>query len=75
MALKNNPGFIASCAVHGAALALLMLNFTPAPKFNDAEETVPVEMITASELNQVTNGEKTAKPPRCRSAARTKSPP
>ncbi|MDR3460802.1 MAG: cell envelope biogenesis protein TolA [Beijerinckiaceae bacterium] len=62
MALKNNAGFIASCAVHGVALVFLMLNFTPAPKFNDAEESVPVEMITASELNQVTNGEKTAKP-------------
>jgi colicin import membrane protein len=62
MALKNNPGFIASCAVHGTALVFLMLNLTPAPKFNDAEETVPVEMVTASELNQVTQGEKTAKP-------------
>jgi colicin import membrane protein len=38
-----------------------MLNFTPAPKFQDAEETVPVEMITG-DVNQVTNGETTAKP-------------
>jgi colicin import membrane protein len=62
MALKNDPGFLASSALHGAALALLLFNFSSAPKFEDVEESVPVEMITPSELNKISAGEKTAKP-------------
>ena len=62
MALKNDPGFIASGTLHGVALAFLLVNFAHPPKFDDALETVPVEMITASELNQISLGEKTAKP-------------
>jgi colicin import membrane protein len=62
MALRNDPGFLASSALHGAALALLLFNFSSAPKFEDAAESVPVEMITASELNEISAGEKTAKP-------------
>ena len=62
MALKTDPGFLASGTLHGAALVLLIVNFASPPKMEEPSETVVVEMITASELNQITKGEKTAKP-------------
>ncbi len=62
MALKNNPGLVASGALHSAGLVLLLVSFSRAPKFDDALESVPVEMISASDLNQIAAGEKTAAP-------------
>lgn len=59
---KKNPGFVVSGGAHALALVLLLVNFSRAPKIEDAIETVPVEMITTSDLNEITNGEKTAKP-------------
>lgn len=63
MALKNNPGLIASCAVHGVGLLFLILNLTGQrlpPE--EPQESVVVEMVTTSDLNQISAGEKTAKP-------------
>ena len=59
-ALKN-PGLVVSGGAHVLALVFLLVSFSRAPKFEDSIETVPVEMITTSELNEITNGEKTAK--------------
>ena len=51
-----------STALHGALLALILLGFASAPRFSDSPESIPVETITLSELNQVMNGEKKAEP-------------
>jgi outer membrane biosynthesis protein TonB len=54
--------FAGSAALHGAVLALLLLGFARAPRFDDSPESIPIETISLSELNQVMNGEKDAKP-------------
>jgi hypothetical protein len=41
---------------------LLLLGFAAAPKFADSPEAIAVETVTLSELNQIANGEKNAKP-------------
>ena len=58
---KKDPGFVVSGGAHMLALAFLLLNFARPPKLDETMESVPVEMITSSELNEITNGEKTAK--------------
>ena len=60
-AWKKNPGLVVSLGAHALALVSLLVSFSRAPAFENAIETVPVEMITTSELNDITNGEKTAK--------------
>jgi outer membrane biosynthesis protein TonB len=55
-------GLAGSTALHGALLALILLGFASAPRFADSPESIPIETITLSELNQITNGEKEAKP-------------
>jgi colicin import membrane protein len=52
----------ASSVLHGALLALILLGFAAAPKFEDSPKSISVETVTASELNQVMNGEKDARP-------------
>jgi hypothetical protein len=59
---RSYRGLAGSTALHGALLALIVLGFAAAPKFSDSPEAIPVETITLSDLNQVTNGEKDAKP-------------
>jgi outer membrane biosynthesis protein TonB len=51
-----------STALHGALLALILLGLASAPRFADSPESIPVETVTLSELNQVMNGEKEAQP-------------
>jgi hypothetical protein len=48
--------------MHAALLALLVFGFAIAPKFEDSPEAIPVETVSQSELNQIMNGEKDAKP-------------
>ena len=43
-------------------LVLLVLGFAAAPKFEDNPESIPVETVSLSELNQIMNGEKDARP-------------
>ncbi len=52
----------ASSALHAALLALLLFGFASAPKFEDSPESIPVETVSQSELNQIMNGEKDARP-------------
>lgn len=61
MSLSDNPGLVVSSATHVALLAATLLSFSGAPKFNDTQETVPVEIVSSSDLNQITRGDKTAK--------------
>jgi hypothetical protein len=53
---------VGSTALHGALLALLLLGFASAPRFADTPEAIPIETVSLSELNQIANGEKDAKP-------------
>jgi hypothetical protein len=48
--------------MHLALLAVLTLGFSHAPTFDDATESVPVETISSSQLNEIMQGEKEAKP-------------
>lgn len=41
---------------------MLTFGFSRAPKFDDATESIPVETISASQLNEIMKGEKPAKP-------------
>jgi hypothetical protein len=66
--------------LHGALLVLILLGFASAPKFEDNPESIPVETVTQSELNQIMNGEKDAKPapeppPRPEAAPAPPTPP
>ncbi len=54
--------WVASTALHGAILALILLGFAAAPKFEDSEEAIPVETVSLNDVNQIMQGEKTAKP-------------
>lgn len=55
-------GFAGSAAIHGALLALILLGFASAPRFADNPEAIPIETVSLSDLNQIANGEKNAKP-------------
>jgi outer membrane biosynthesis protein TonB len=59
---RSYSGFAGSAALHGALLALILLGFASAPRFADNPEAIPIETISLSELNQIANGEKEAKP-------------
>jgi hypothetical protein len=48
--------------MHVALLAVLVFGFAHAPRFDDAAESIPVETVTTAQLNQIMEGEKTAKP-------------
>nr|WP_246781408.1 cell envelope biogenesis protein TolA [Rhodoblastus sphagnicola] len=50
-----------SAAVHLGVLALLLVHFSLEPKFEDAQEAVPVETITDAQFSQIMKGEKSAK--------------
>jgi colicin import membrane protein len=58
----SEPGVIVSGAVHVALLAFTLVAFSDSRKFEDAQESVPVEMLTDQQFNQVMRGEKQAKP-------------
>ncbi|MBM6593056.1 cell envelope integrity protein TolA [Microvirga pudoricolor] len=64
MALKltfkpSEPGVWVSGAAHVAVLGAALFSLSAAP-FPDAQEGIPVEMITENQLSQITKGEKTA---------------
>jgi outer membrane biosynthesis protein TonB len=54
--------FACSAALHGALLAAILFGFGSAPRFTDSPEAIPIETVSLSDLNQVMNGEKEAKP-------------
>jgi hypothetical protein len=58
----SKSGLIASGALHGGLLAFIVLGFAPAPKFDDASESVPVTTVTQTQFNEIMNGEKDAQP-------------
>jgi hypothetical protein len=58
---RSEPGVVISSATHAGLLLAALVLFSDAKKFEDAQEIVPVEVITDSALNQVAKGEKTAR--------------
>ena len=48
--------------MHAAMLALILFGFASAPRFADNPEAIPIETVSLSDLNQIANGEKDAKP-------------
>ncbi len=61
MLLSNRPGYVFSGAAHAALLVATLLSFAQSRKFDDAQESVPVEMVSDQQFNEVMKGEKTAK--------------
>ena len=57
---KKDPGLVVSGGAHLLALVVLLADFSRAPVL-DEPEPVAVEMVTTSELNQVMQGEESAK--------------
>lgn len=57
----REPGLIVSGGVHAALLLATLVAFSDGRKFDDAQETVPVEIVTDQQFNQIMKGEKTAK--------------
>ncbi|KAF0210144.1 MAG: TolA [Methylocystaceae bacterium] len=58
---RSEPGFPLSSAIHAGLLLAAFVLFSDARKFDDAVETVPVDLVTDSELTQIMKGEKTAR--------------
>ena len=61
MKLSENPGLVFSSAAHVVLLAAMLMSFSSDPKFQDAQETIPVEIMSSSDVNQIMKGDKTAK--------------
>ena len=76
---SEQPGLIVSGVAHGALLVAALVAFSHAAPFVDAQEAIPVEMVSQSEFNEIMKGEKTAKeikpaPPKAEKVADTPLP-
>jgi hypothetical protein len=58
---RSEPGLVVSAAAHTGLLLTLLIAFSDAEKFDDAQEAVPIDLVAESQVNQVMKGEKTAK--------------
>ncbi|WP_166145383.1 cell envelope biogenesis protein TolA [Methylosinus sp. RM1] len=58
---RSEPGLVVSAAVHAGLLLATLIAFSDTKKFDDAQESVPVDIVTDAQLNQVMKGEKAAK--------------
>lgn len=58
---RSQPGFVVSSVVHAGLLLAAFVLFSDARKFDDAQEPMPVEIVTDAQLNQIMKGEKTAR--------------
>lgn len=61
MDTSGKPGYIASSAAHAALLVLALVSFSRTPKFEDAQETVPIDLVSMQDFNQIMHGDKSAK--------------
>ncbi|HYA81437.1 MAG TPA: cell envelope biogenesis protein TolA [Methylocystis sp.] len=59
---RKSPGFLISSALHAGVLTASLIAFANTPKFEDAQEALPVDVVTDSQLNQIAKGQKTAPP-------------
>jgi len=58
---REEPGFVVSAAVHAGLLLTMLVLLSDARKFEDAQEAVPVDVLTDSQFNQIMKGEKSAR--------------
>lgn len=58
---RSEPGVVVSSAAHAGLLLAALVFFSDANKFDDAQEMIPIEVVTDDALNQVAKGEKTAR--------------
>jgi colicin import membrane protein len=58
---RSEPGVVVSSAAHAGLLLAALVLFSDPNKFDDAQEMIPVEVVTDDQLNQVAKGEKTAR--------------
>ncbi|MBV1700420.1 MAG: cell envelope biogenesis protein TolA [Hyphomicrobiales bacterium] len=56
-----DTGVVVSSVGHIALLVFALVSFSSTPKFDDAQESVPVDMVTNQQFNDIMKGEKTAK--------------
>jgi colicin import membrane protein len=61
MLISNRPGYVLSGSAHAALLVATLLSFSQTRKFEDAQESIPVEMLSNQQFNEIMKGEKTAK--------------
>jgi colicin import membrane protein len=59
----SEPGFWVSGVAHAALLAAAIVGLSSVAEFPEAQEGIPVEVITDSQLSQITRGETNAKAP------------
>jgi colicin import membrane protein len=60
MPLPENPGLAVSGSVHLCLLVLALFSFSGTPPLSDAQESIPVSLLSGEQFNQITKGEKTA---------------
>ncbi len=60
MALPENPGFAVSGGVHIGLLALALISFSQTPQLTEAQESIPVAVVSNEQFSQIMKGEKTA---------------
>lgn len=60
MTLPEKPGWAISSGLHAALVAAALISFSSASRFDDAQETIPVDMVSDQEFNHIMKGEKTA---------------
>lgn len=58
---RSEPGLVVSSIAHAGMLVAALVLFGSAEKFDDAPETIPVDIISEGDINQVMKGERTAK--------------
>jgi colicin import membrane protein len=56
----SEPGMVVSGVAHAALLVLALVAFSDNQPFEDAQESIAVDVISSSEFSQITKGEKTA---------------
>lgn len=61
MSLTEKPGLVVSSTAHVALLLAAVLSFAGTPKFPNAQQTIPIELVSAKKLNQIMRGDKHAK--------------
>ena len=57
----SEPGIPLSAAIHAGLLLATLIAFSSTTKFEEQPESIAVEMVTSSELSQMTKGDKTVK--------------
>src|ERR1700742_2513545 len=61
MNLRENPGLVLSSAAHVVLLTAMLVSFSFDPKYQDAQESIPIDLVSSSDVNQIMKGDKTAK--------------